>query len=64
MPGMDGVETTKAMRERGFSMPIVALTGDTSDETVELFNKAGISDILSKPVEFDKLTRALSTWLQ
>lgn len=64
MPGMDGIETTKAIRKRGLTLPVIALTGDSSDKTKELFIEAGVSDILQKPVEYEKIKKSLSYWLK
>jgi len=65
MPGMDGVEATKCIREfadatsdirNGESaeyysdIPIIALTGDVTVETRDKFKEAGINDFAEKPV--------------
>ena len=75
MPGMDGVETTDRIRKlaseqsdegRGAyykSVPIIALTGDVSEKTQELFRIAGINDFIEKPVAFDKVKKSLLKWL-
>lgn len=78
MPYMDGVETTEQIRELaaeaaseggensvGYfsSVPIIALTGDSSDETKEKFLKAGINDFTEKPLELTKLKILLHKWL-
>jgi len=78
MPGMDGVEATEKIRalaveaeEKGDSeraqyyrsVPIIALTGDSSNETRELFMKAGIDDFTDKPVDLKKLKKKVLSWL-
>lgn len=64
MPGKNGIDTTKAIREKGVVIPIVVLSGDTEEETKKAFIKAGANDILSKPVEYDKLKSILQKYLQ
>ena len=63
MPGKNGIDTTKAIREKGVVIPIVVLSGDTEEETKKAFIKAGANDILSKPVEYDKLKSILQKYL-
>ena len=63
MPGKNGIETTKDIRERGIETPIIALTGDTEEETKKEFILAGSNDILSKPVEYEKMKNLLNLYL-
>jgi len=55
MPGMNGIELCRTLRERGFSMPILLLTalGQTDDKVAGL--EAGADDYLAKPFEFKEL---------
>ncbi len=66
MPGMDGVETTKLIRQKDTvfyrEIPIIALTGeDMPDE--ELFRNAGMNDYLPKPLGKVLLQNMLIKWL-
>lgn len=67
MPGMDGVETTKAIR--GYddayhrSVPIIALSANTIEGVEALFKSAGMNDFLPKPVEIGLLEACLKKWL-
>ena len=63
MPGKNGIETTKDIRERGIETPIIALTGDTEEETKKEFILDGSNDILSKPVEYEKMKNLLNLYL-
>ena len=63
MPGENGIETTKDIRERGIETPIIALTGDTEEETRKEFILAGSNDILSKPIEYEKMKNILNLYL-
>jgi len=69
MPEMDGIETTKHIREMGgknpyyANLPIVALTANAVSGTKEMFLSNGFSDFLSKPVDVIKLNAVLAKWL-
>ncbi len=61
MPGMDGLETTAAIRQLpGYEkVPILAVTADLSDETRRRCYEAGMQEFLSKPVEASALWQAI-----
>jgi CheY-like chemotaxis protein/HPt (histidine-containing phosphotransfer) domain-containing protein len=69
MPEMDGVETTKLIREMGsenphyINLPIVALTANAISGTKEMFLSNGFNDFLSKPIDIIKLNAILAKWL-
>ena len=70
MPGMDGVETTKTIREweknqllETADTPIIALTANSLSGVKEMFLTNGFNDFLSKPLEIAKLTDILLKWL-
>jgi signal transduction histidine kinase/CheY-like chemotaxis protein/HPt (histidine-containing phosphotransfer) domain-containing protein len=69
MPGMDGIETTKHIREMGSEnpyyakLPIIALTANAVSGTKEMFLSNGFSDFLSKPIDMAKLNAILEKWL-
>jgi len=63
MPHMDGVATTKWIRQQGFKMPIIALSGDSSPETISKFEEAGISDTMEKPVVPKQLKKMVHKWI-
>lgn len=66
MPQMNGTEFTCAVRklegEYFANVPIIALTGDTSEEARAEFEKAGINDFIEKPVSPDKLAALTEKW--
>jgi CheY-like chemotaxis protein len=65
MPGMDGYETTQAIRElEGFeNLPIIALTAKAMKADREKCIQAGASDYISKPLDVDQLLSLLRVWL-
>ena len=50
MPIMDGLEATKAIKEKFPNLPIIALTANAFDSDRQLALEAGCNDFLSKPV--------------
>jgi PAS domain S-box-containing protein len=65
MPGVDGLEATRRIRRMGGAyaeLPIVALTASATIEDRRACMESGMSDYLSKPLEFDVLRRALIRW--
>ncbi|MDR2387447.1 MAG: response regulator, partial [Deltaproteobacteria bacterium] len=65
MPGMDGLETTAAIRAmpgRG-EVPIVALTANAISGVKEMFLSKGLSDFISKPIDPLKLEEMLYKWI-
>jgi signal transduction histidine kinase/ActR/RegA family two-component response regulator len=64
MPTMDGFEAARRIRESGLlHLPILALTASTADTERELAIKAGMDEVLSKPIGRVALCDALSRWL-
>ena len=64
MPVMDGISATRKIREKNISVPIVFQTAYDSNETREECIKAGGTDFLSKPINFDKLYTVLKKYLK
>ncbi|MDR2528765.1 MAG: response regulator [Synergistaceae bacterium] len=66
MPGMDGIEATKAIRALGGALeklPIVALTANAVSGMHEMFLKRGMDDFISKPIDPAKLDAILRKWV-
>ncbi len=61
MPGMDGFEVTRRVRRSlGKSFPIIAVTGDASNESRLLAQECGIDEFLTKPVKCAELGQAIN----
>jgi signal transduction histidine kinase/CheY-like chemotaxis protein/HPt (histidine-containing phosphotransfer) domain-containing protein len=60
MPEMDGIETTKIIREFGYSKPIVALTANALAGQATVFLENGFDDFISKPIDIRQLNMTLN----
>lgn len=66
MPGVDGYEATKRIRQGetiGKRLPILAMTAHTSRDDRKHCISAGMDDYLSKPLGFEELEEKLTLWL-
>ncbi len=68
MPNMDGITTTKLIREREQTstsrVPIIALTAHAMQGDRERFLAAGMDAYISKPVRLEEMRRALAKLCQ
>ncbi|MCF6325849.1 MAG: response regulator transcription factor [Devosiaceae bacterium] len=55
LPDMDGRETVKILRDKGFASPILMLTGHDSDSDEILGLESGANDYVTKPFRFSVL---------
>lgn len=63
MPGMDGYETIRLMRERGFVLPVVAITAHAMQADKQRCLDAGMDAYLSKPFKQALLFETIHTLL-
>jgi CheY-like chemotaxis protein/anti-sigma regulatory factor (Ser/Thr protein kinase) len=67
MPDMDGLDTATEIRKlnSGSSIytPIVMLSANVIEGTRELFQRRGMNDFISKPIDGEELNRVLAKWL-
>ena len=60
MPVMDGIETTKRIREMGYKAPIVALTANAVAGQADIFLQNGFDEFISKPIDIRQLHSVLN----
>ena len=60
MPLINGFETTRKIRAKGFTIPIIALTAFDKQEVTEEAFSAGMNDVIVKPFEPVKLFQVIS----
>jgi CheY-like chemotaxis protein len=60
MPVMDGIETTKHLREAGYTKPIVALTANAVVGQANVFLQNGFDEFISKPIDIRQLNSVLN----
>ena len=64
MPGMDGIEATRRIREEGYVSPIVALTANILVGQEEMFLANGFNNFVSKPIDPNKLDECLMQYIK
>jgi len=61
MPVLDGMECTRQIRamndQKKSRVPILAITGNAKNYSLEEFKEAGINEFLPKPLDFDNLVK-------
>lgn len=60
MPQMDGLQTTQKIRQAGVSVPIVALTGNDTEQDRQACYQAGMNGFLVKPISQAAFTAILT----
>ena len=63
MPIMDGLEATKAIKEKFPDLPIIALTANAFDSDRQLALEAGCNDFLSKPVSSELCLKTIKKFV-
>ena len=67
MPGMDGIEATRRIREIGTdyakTIPIIACTANAIVGNKEMFLSNGFQDFISKPIEIVRLDEIIRLWV-
>jgi len=64
MPVMDGYEATERLRDKGETIPIIALTANTEQEVEGEAYAAGLTDIIVKPFNPDNLHKVILQHIQ
>jgi len=55
MPRMDGMEAIKAIRDLGYTAPVIALTADAVSGRAEMFLAGGFDGFIFKPIDIRQL---------
>jgi CheY-like chemotaxis protein len=63
MPDMDGYELIRRIRSQFDRLPIVAVTAKAMPGDAEHCLEAGATAYLPKPIDLERLTKALDQWL-
>ena len=68
MPVMDGMECTRSIRALAdpekAGIPIIAITGNAQNYSLDEFKEAGINDYLPKPLNFDILVETVRKYTE
>ena len=68
MPNMNGYEEAKTIRELdradAHSIPIIAMTADAFQASMERAEAVGMNGYITKPVEYNNLINTLKEWLK
>jgi PAS domain S-box-containing protein len=64
MPVMDGIKTVQLIREKGYTLPIVALTANAVTGQAEIFLANGFNGFISKPIDIRELNAALNKFVR
>jgi signal transduction histidine kinase/DNA-binding response OmpR family regulator/ABC-type amino acid transport substrate-binding protein len=64
MPVMDGIETVKIIRKKGYTRPIVALTANAVAGQAEMFMANGFDGFISKPIDVRELNASLRKFVR
>ena len=59
LPEMHGLQTLQAIRGLNANVPVVVVTGETSDETRRQCERLGVQEYLSKPADHRRIIAAL-----
>ena len=64
MPGMNGIETTKNIRDLGYTRAIVALTANALAGQAEMFLQNGFDGFISKPIDSRELELMVNKFIR
>lgn len=62
MPGMDGLELLKTIREKDRDIDVIIVSAASDNRTIKKALRYGAVDYLVKPFEFERLSKALAAY--
>lgn len=66
MPVMDGIECARQIRlmptDKNGAIPIIAITGNANNYSMDDFKRAGINEYLPKPLDYDNLVETVKSY--
>lgn len=63
MPGLDGPEVTRRLRQRWPDLPVIAISGNTRESDRARCRSVGMNGFLVKPAGLEQLVDTLQRWL-
>ena len=67
IPVRNGIDCTRDIRAhadpRINQLPVIAITGNANNYSMEQFREAGVTDYLPKPIDFDALVRVVRQYV-
>lgn len=64
MPIMGGIDALKAIRELGYTTPVIALTASSMHGDREKYLQEGFDEYISKPIDINELEKVFDHYLQ
>ncbi len=64
MEPIDGFEFIRSIRGKGLNTPVILVTGDQNPDLLNEANKWGVSAVLMKPVQKDRLIKMVTRAVQ
>jgi PAS domain S-box-containing protein len=63
MPVLNGYEATKILRERGITIPVIAVTANAIRGENEKCIEVGMNDYISKPFDEESFLKTIARWI-
>lgn len=64
MPKINGFDTTKIIRKKGYTIPVIAVTAFEKQEIIDRAREAQINDVIAKPFEAYKLFKMIRKYVE
>ncbi|RDA82979.1 hypothetical protein CP532_4464 [Ophiocordyceps camponoti-leonardi (nom. inval.)] len=64
MPNLDGLQSTRLIRQMGYVAPIVALTAFSEESNIRECRESGMNDFIAKPIRRPALKKVLAAILE